>query len=70
MQISSFKIQRELPPFSSLGKNVFSYLQGRPEFSEVVTKLEECLCNIEVRTLASEICPFKRLEELPIVAQR
>lgn len=24
--------------------------QGRPEFSEVVTKLEECLCNIEVRT--------------------
>lgn len=25
--------------------------QGRPEFSEVVTKLEECLCNIEVRAL-------------------
>ncbi|NXI25375.1 TNI3K kinase, partial [Sterrhoptilus dennistouni] len=24
--------------------------EGRPEFSEVVTKLEECLCNIEVRT--------------------
>uniref|UniRef100_A0A8C9EMW2 Serine/threonine-protein kinase TNNI3K n=1 Tax=Pavo cristatus TaxID=9049 RepID=A0A8C9EMW2_PAVCR len=23
--------------------------EGRPEFSEVVTKLEECLCNIEVR---------------------
>lgn len=27
----------------------FLYLQGRPEFSEVVTKLEECLCNIEVK---------------------
>lgn len=32
--------------------------QGRPEFSEVVTKLEECLCNIEVRTWlpAGEVC--------------
>ncbi|NWI18118.1 TNI3K kinase, partial [Crypturellus soui] len=27
--------------------------QGRPEFSEVVTKLEECLCNIELMSPAS-----------------
>lgn len=59
MQISNFKIQRQLPPFYSFGENksLFLYLQGRPEFSEVVTKLEECLCNIEVRTSASEIGP-------------
>ncbi|XP_073752623.1 serine/threonine-protein kinase TNNI3K isoform X4 [Callorhinus ursinus] len=31
----------------------FLYLQGRPEFSEVVTKLEECLCNIELMSPAS-----------------
>nr|XP_005893531.1 PREDICTED: serine/threonine-protein kinase TNNI3K [Bos mutus] len=27
--------------------------EGRPEFSEVVTKLEECLCNIELMSPAS-----------------
>lgn len=27
---------------------VFYFLQERPEFSEVVAKLEECLCNVEV----------------------
>ncbi|NXA84962.1 TNI3K kinase, partial [Thryothorus ludovicianus] len=27
--------------------------QGRPEFSEVVTKLEECLCNIELMSPGS-----------------
>lgn len=29
-------------------KQFFLGLQGRPEFSEVVRKLEECLCNVEV----------------------
>lgn len=67
MQIPNFKIQGEWPLFYSLGKQVFFfyYLQGRPEFSEVVTKLEECLCNIEVRTLASKICPYKKAFENP-----
>ncbi|KYO36852.1 serine/threonine-protein kinase TNNI3K isoform D [Alligator mississippiensis] len=41
-------------PISSLlmrGWNVCP--EGRPEFSEVVTKLEECLCNIELMSPAS-----------------
>lgn len=29
-------------------KQSFLGSQGRPEFSEVVRKLEECLCNVEV----------------------
>lgn len=60
MQIPYFKIQAVLPFFYSLGEtSPFFILQGRPEFSEVVTKLEECLCNIEVRNLASEMCSLK-----------
>ncbi|XP_069863394.1 serine/threonine-protein kinase TNNI3K isoform X4 [Dipodomys merriami] len=41
-------------PISSLlmrGWNVWP--EGRPEFSEVVTKLEDCLCNIELMSPAS-----------------
>lgn len=60
MQIPNFKIQRVASLLFFGGKKSFLYLQGRPEFSEVVTKLEECLCNIEVRTLASEICLKKK----------
>ncbi|XP_017584872.1 PREDICTED: serine/threonine-protein kinase TNNI3K [Corvus brachyrhynchos] len=50
------------PPFGySIPKPISALLmrgwnacpEGRPEFSEVVTKLEECLCNIELMSPAS-----------------
>lgn len=60
MQIPYFKIQAVLPLLFFGETSPFFIFQGRPEFSEVVTKLEECLCNIEVRNFASEMCSLKK----------